>query len=292
MRVLQQMPVGNISQHPNKDDQHQIILGAGVEGSLLALALRLFRPDMPFRLRHGALKIPVGLIVPACLTGASDRVRVLLDPLIVRRWNKATISSVKSLRSVDLEICLVSLDQLALEIEESVPAAWRSFHDDPMEVTHEESESLRIVDTRGGLYPPGTELSCSITHRILQLEGKALDQPVLLDTSVERPNDTILQYFPLGGGLTLIRSVHVPLSEASVPSLAVPQDLRAQHFVEYVGGHSSRSMLADIIRIQDARILRLDQIPLLVPSSIMAAAKWVEDWMAHMQGALQDDARS
>lgn len=261
------------------EDSRRIIIGAGIEGSLLALALRLLRPDVPFRLIAQGLRVPPAIIMPVCLTGIDEDVRALLDPLIIRQWTRARLSSANGIQTIDTDICLVSLDQLIGEVEDNVPAAWREAGPYIARADH---DARPPIDTREGLYTAGSELACRVTHRIASLDGKPLDHPVLLDLSLPVEDGALLQYFPLGGDLILVRSLHLstPTSDGSRPREEVPDASPGQygngrqHFLEYVGNHGSRPALERIIDRASAAPLLPDEIPLLVPSSLLSAARW------------------
>lgn len=262
-----------------------IIVGMGVEGSFLALALRLFQPARKFLMLECGLRLPSSLLLPVCLSEAGTDVRTLLEPLIVGRWNSAGIMEKGALRSIDTEICLISLDQLACEIEERIPQDWKAQSLSPGDPAW---NAAQVTETRHALYPDRVELNYDVTHRIIDLgQDRSLSHPILLDASVAIGSQSLVQYFPLGGRLVLVRSVRAPTThpEPNPKSLHLDMDknhrcLSEHHFIEKISGSVQEAETHNFSHNNDYQHLSKDSISMLIPSSVFQAAMWAIKKMA------------
>lgn len=212
-----------------------LIVGGGLTGSLIALALTRLRPEMPFLLIEQAGYFGGGPVTPffrAAVPGDADW---LIDPLIVAEWPSYYVGFDGFSLTVESPVDYLIQEQIHAEVVQSVPperyrtgavavgGSARTVQLNDGEIL----EAALVIDARGD-FPatdPGSE-GIHILNRLVQFAAPhSLDRPILIDAAIRTSPWTYLQYLPLGPSQLLIRYVGGPAgatmrSSANDPGLA------------------------------------------------------------------------
>lgn len=226
-----------------------VIVGGGLEGALTALAVRRAEPDSAVKLIRQGDPLTSSLLLPLACDGWDAPTAALFEPMIVRQWSRAHIATSAGAELADFGLALLSVDQLIRELNDVLG-------DDYICDAHALTatrDHIWLSDDRSFAARRVHEISASaarstfeVTDRVYQLKQDSdLADPVLLDATVRSAAGAVIQYFPLGGPLLLIRHVHA--SDGPAPAAPALMD-RAMLLSELVTREPSSMEQRDAIR--------------------------------------------
>ena len=206
-----------------------LIVGGGLTGSLIALALTRLRPETDFLLIEQAGYFGGGPIAPffrAAVPGDADW---LIDSLIVAEWPSYYVGFEGVSLTLESPVGYLIQEQIHAEVAQSVPperyrsgAAAVGGNAHSVQLGDGEIlEAALVIDARGD-FPasdPGSE-GIQILNRLVHFtDPHALDRPILIDAAIRTRPWTYLQYLPLAPRQLLIRYVGGP-PDATMRSFA------------------------------------------------------------------------
>lgn len=216
-------------------NERLVIVGGGLTGSLIALALTRLRPEMDFLLIEQAGYFGGGPIAPFFRGAVPTDAAWLIDPLIVAEWPSYYVGFDGFSVTVDSKVAYLIQEQIHAEVVQSVaPNRYRigavAVGGNARAVQLADGESIDaslVIDARGD-FPaadPGSD-GIHILNRLVQFaEPHLLDRPIIMDAAIRTSPWAFLQYLPVAPKQLLIRYVGAPpdaamRSFASDPGLA------------------------------------------------------------------------
>ena len=189
------------------DSDPILLVGAGLTGSLVALALMKWRPDVEFVLIEQAQRFGGGPILPFFLSSVPLANGPLVDPLIVRKWSGYHVAGPGfNTMSAGRTAYLVP-EQIHAEIVQTVPAhrcllGRKAVSLDGGTVTLADGWLLRgsvVLDMRGDAErrQSGTAWRQTISRLLRFSEPHNLVRPILADATFPESEWTFLQYCPV-----------------------------------------------------------------------------------------------
>jgi len=279
-----------------------VIVGAGLTGSLTALALMKFRPTVPFLLVEQALRFGGGPISPFFLDTIPLADGGLIDPLIVRSWLRHYIATTDFSRLAHGRIVYLLPEQLHAEIVERIPSDRYLLAADAVAVRGNEVlmadglllKSSIVLDARGrtqGEQVQSRALRHVVTRQIGFDEPHGLDHPILIDSNFQESMWDFLQYFPLDPYTLLLQYIAFSQDVADRSLSASASDLeRGRLLSESVSAESLRSAPAvdasggDAIAIHSSFAEMWDPV---LPTRVAAAVRIASTVAAQISDAPQ-----
>lgn len=201
------------------------IIGGGLFGSLLGLALRAHRPDIDFVLIEKEGYFGGSFLEAAIANEIPDPIRSILDPAIVKYWPACFVNYPGQSERFEDEVLLVDPRQIHLEMVDH-PQASQCFAN----CTIETISGDRIVHSGGTLHArlivdasdlriqSSLEIERLTRYRDFRLDHD-LDLPILADMSATAGDWSFLQLFPVDGERMAVEHFrHRPMAaDASIP---------------------------------------------------------------------------
>jgi lycopene beta-cyclase len=194
-----------------------LIVGGGLTGSLIALALTRLRPDADFLLIEQAGYFGGGPIGPFFRAAVPVDGDWLIEPLIVAEWPSYYVGFEGLSLDLASPVAHLVQEQIHAEIVQSVPperyrmgVAAIGGNERAVQLGNGELiEAALVIDARGD-FPatdPGTHGNHVLNRLVHFAEPHTLDRPILVDATIRTRVWAYLQYLPLAPDLMLIRYV-------------------------------------------------------------------------------------
>ncbi|MGH6652306.1 MAG: lycopene cyclase family protein [Sphingopyxis sp.] len=202
------------------------IIGGGLFGSLLGLALRAHRPDIDFALIEKEGHFGGSFLEAAIANEIPDPIRSILDPAIVKYWPACFVNYPGRSERFEDAVLLVDPRQFHLEMVDH-PQASQCFAGCTIEkiagdkIVHS-GGTLRarlIVDASDLRIQSHLEIERLTRYRDFRLDHD-LDLPILADMSATAGDWNFLQLFPIDEERMIVEHFrHRPIApEASIPA--------------------------------------------------------------------------
>jgi lycopene beta-cyclase len=193
------------------------ILGAGLTGSLIALALAKRRPDVDFILIEQQPQFGGGAVGPFFLSSIPLASGWLIDPLVVHEWAGYHVAVPGLSRVLPGRTAFPVSEQIHAEIIERVPPERYRLGAQAAELRGgtialadgEQIPVSMVLDARGHA-PRSTAGSawCQTSSRLVLLPREhELDRPILIDATFPETDWSFFQYWPVAPHMLLIQLV-------------------------------------------------------------------------------------
>ena len=194
-----------------------LIIGAGLTGSLIALALARLRPEVDFLLIEQGPRFGGGLVPPFFASSVAPVNRWLVDSLIVGEWDVHYVAVLGPSRTLQSGVALIVPEQIHAEVLQAIPAErvrlrTKVVHVDrngALLMTGEVLDASLILDARGDPATPASAgIWCQTTNRTFRFPRlHGLSRPILVDTTLPASGWAFLQYIPLTPDCLLVRYI-------------------------------------------------------------------------------------
>ena len=210
------------------------IVGGGLHGSLVALALARWRPEARVLLIEACDRFGGGPIAPFRLRDVGTAMSLVIEPLIVGEWPRYYVELGDETHSVADALGLIDPAQLHAEVCAHLGSArcWRNVSaiprgDQIIATPRGEIRAGLVLDLRP---PPPTAgpaiLATMIDYRSPDPLG--LRYPILLDSVLAgRTGAAVWQYFPIGRHGVMARALRFDATPLTLPVRFAVTTLRA-----------------------------------------------------------------
>lgn len=199
------------------DSNPLLIVGAGLTGSLTALALMKWRPDTPFILIDQAPRFGGGPIRPFFLGSVPLSNGSLIDSMIVRNWAGYRVAGPGFSRISDGRTAYLVPEQIHVEVLQALPPdryllGKKVVGIERGGVSLADGWFLRgslVLDMRGDSAHAQSGIAWrQTTSRLLRTSGPhGLELPILVDATFPASEWTFLQYCPVDPVTLLVQYV-------------------------------------------------------------------------------------
>lgn len=194
-----------------------LIIGAGLTGSLVALALARLRPEVEFLLIEQGPRFGGGPVPPFFASSVAPVNRWLIDSLIVGEWDVYHVAVLGLGRTFQSGVALMVPEQIHAEVLQAIPAErvrlrTKVVHIDrngALLMNGEVLDASLILDARGGpARHAAAQVWCQTTNRTFRFpQQHGLSRPILVDATLPESSWAFLQYLPLAPDSLLVRYI-------------------------------------------------------------------------------------
>lgn len=210
------------------------IVGGGLHGCLVALALARWRPEARVVMIEAQDRFGGGAVAPFRLEGVSPAMARVIDPLIVAEWPRYYVETGDAAVSVSDRLAMIDPAQLHAELCAHLRPAdcWRNTPAEPrgdrsVMTSRGAVEAGLVLDLRPPSYGAGPAiLATTIAYR--SPEPLALEVPILFDRDLAgRTGAAVWQHFPIGRHGVTARALRFDTAPLRLPARFVATHARA-----------------------------------------------------------------